>query len=265
MALANSLAFILYLASSAILIRRFVQRDNSNTLASLPIGIVTVLALLFHAAGVFFIMQQAGGWDVGLLTTGTIIAWVMALVAFIIGFKTPNAHPGIIVYPLVALSIILKTELPTDTIQPLSDPALEWHVLLSLSAYSLFALAALQAVVLAIQEKQLRQRHLSGIIRKLPPLQTMESTLFQLLTTGFILLAIGLITGLMFLEDMLAQQVAHKTILSFIAWLVFAGLLWGRWRYGWRGRTAIKWTITGFIFLALAFVGSKIILEYLLQ
>jgi ABC-type uncharacterized transport system permease subunit len=126
-------------------------------------------------------------------------------------------------------------------------------------------LAALQAIVLAIQEKQLRQRHLSGIIRKLPPLQTMESTLFQLLTTGFILLAIGLITGLMFLEDMLAQQVAHKTILSFIAWLVFAGLLWGRWRYGWRGRTAIKWTITGFIFLALAFVGSKIILEYLLQ
>jgi ABC-type uncharacterized transport system permease subunit len=101
-------------------------------------------------------------------------------------------------------------------------------------------------------------------MRNLPALQTMETTLFQLLSTGFFLLTIGLITGFIFLEDMMDQQVAHKTVLSLIAWVVFAILLWGRKKYGWRGKTAIKWTLTGFAFLVMAYIGTKFVLEFLL-
>ncbi len=263
MALANSLAFLLYLACTAILIRQFVQ--STNTVGqTLPVGMLTILAILFHSAGLFFTMREAGGWDVSLLTTVSIIAWLMAVVTFILGAQFTKAHPGIVIYPLVALSIILNVEAPHHPAMGLTDPALEWHILLSLAAYSLFSLAAVQAIVLAIQEKQLRAKNTSRLIRSLPALQTMETTLFQLLKTGFLLLTIGLITGFIFLEDMMAQQVAHKTVLSLISWLVFAILLWGRWRYGWRGKTAIKWTLIGFVFLALAYVGTKFILEYLL-
>jgi ABC-type uncharacterized transport system permease subunit len=126
-------------------------------------------------------------------------------------------------------------------------------------------LAAIQAIVLAIQEKQLRQRHVSGLMRKLPPLQTMETALFQLIITGFALLTVGLITGLMFVEDLLAQHLVHKTVLSVVAWCVFAGLLWGRLRHGWRGKTAVKWTLTGFAILLLAYMGSQFVLEYLVN
>lgn len=93
----------------------------------------------------------------------------------------------------------------------------------------------------------------------------MESLLFQLITVGFILLSVTLISGFFFLEDLFAQHVAHKTLLSLIAWCVFGVLLWGRWRFGWRGQTAIRWTLSGFGFLVLAFFGSKLVLELILR
>jgi ABC-type uncharacterized transport system permease subunit len=265
MAIANALAFLLYLCSSVILIRRFVQKGQSKVNASIPVGIMVIMALLFHATDIFFTMRAAGGWNLGLFTTFSLTTWLMALIALVVGTRLPNAHPGIVIYPLVALSLVLKFELPSPQPPSLPEPALEWHVLLSLAAYSLFMLAAIQAIVLAIQEKQLRQRHVAGIMRKLPPLQSMEAALFQLITTGFVLLTLGLITGLMFVDDLLAQHLVHKTVLSVIAWCVFAALLWGRVRYGWRGKTAVKWTLAGFSFLLLAYMGSKFVLEYLLN
>jgi ABC-type uncharacterized transport system permease subunit len=82
-----------------------------------------------------------------------------------------------------------------------------------------------------------------------------------MIATGFVLLSLALVTGALFLEDIFAQHLVHKTILSIVAWVVFAILLWGRWRFGWRGRTAIRWTIGGFVFLMLAYFGSKFVLE----
>ena len=263
MAIANSLAFLLYLCCTAILIRRFVQHDQPSPASLLPVGILTVLALIFHGADIFITMSN--GWVLNLFNTLSIVAWLMALTALIWGAKTPNAPPGIIVFPIVALSLILKTSLPHDEVTALVSPALEWHILLSLAAYSLFALAALQAIVLAIQEQQLKQRHLAGIIRKLPPLQSMEATLFQLITSGFILLSVGLIAGVFFIDDIFAQHLTHKTLLSLIAWCVFATLLWQRWQNGLRGTTAIRWTLIGFIFLLLAYSGSRFVLEYIIH
>lgn len=264
MAIANALAFILYLSCSAVLIRNFVNRGQESLL-SLPIGIVSLLALIFHGAAIFFTMRLAGGWDLSLFTTLTIATWLMAFIAFIIGMKNPATHPGIVIYPLVAFSLILKSALPAEQSVVLANPALEWHILLSLAAYSLFTLAALQAVVLAIQEQKLRQRHLAGLLQKLPPLQSMEAILFQLISVGFVLLTIGLFTGIVFIDNIFAQHLVHKTLLSIVSWCVFVTLLWGRTQYGWRGKTAIKWTLIGFSFLVLAYFGSKFVLEFLIK
>ena len=92
----------------------------------------------------------------------------------------------------------------------------------------------------------------------------METLLFEVILVGFIALTISLASGLIFLENMFAQQLAHKTILSIVAWLVFLTLLIGHWKLGWRGRTAIRWTLTGFASLMLAYFGSKFVLEVLL-
>ena len=82
---------------------------------------------------------------------------------------------------------------------------------------------------------------------------------------GFILLTLALITGFMFLQDMFAQRMVHKTILSIVAWLVFSTLLWGRFRSGWRGQKALIWTLVGFVVLMLAYFGSKFVIEVVLK
>ncbi|NOQ93034.1 MAG: phosphohydrolase, partial [Methylophaga sp.] len=136
MALANSLAFLLYLCCSVVLIRDFVQRDQQRSIL-FPVSILTIVALVAHGADIFFTMKSAGGWDLRLFATLEVATWLMALIAFILGSKLPKAHPGMIIYPVVALSLILKTSLPSEQGSTLANPALEWHILLSLAAYSL--------------------------------------------------------------------------------------------------------------------------------
>ena len=70
---------------------------------------------------------------------------------------------------------------------------------------------------------------------------------------------------MIFLEDIFAQHLVHKTVLSLVAWCIFAILLWGRHVLGWRGNTAVKLTLAGFVVLMLAFFGSKLVLEVILQ
>ena len=266
MVISNLLAVLLYLSCGGILICRFIQRSKEPITISILTEILSISALLLHGAGIFFTMQYSGGWDVSLFSTVTIAAWLMAFLALLSGTRVSTAHPGIIIYPLVAFSLILQIKVPhTQLSVPIPNPELKWHIILSITAYSVCTLAALQAIILAIKDQQLRRMQIVELIRKLPPLQSMEAILFQLLILGFLLLTIGLITGFMFLNDILSQGVAHKTFLSIISWCLFAILLFGRWRHGWRGRTAIKWTLVGFIFLALAFIGSKFILEFLLD
>ena len=95
-------------------------------------------------------------------------------------------------------------------------------------------------------------------------MQTMESLLFNLVAAGFVLLTLALTTGIVFIDDFFAQHLAHKTVFSILAWLIYAVLLWGRFKLGWRGKIATVWTLLGFLALMLAFWGSKFVLEVLL-
>jgi len=122
-----------------------------------------------------------------------------------------------------------------------------------------------QAAFLSYQNYQLKHHHPAGIVSKFPPLQDMEIFLFELLWVGEILLGLGIVLGFVFIEDFAAQEgLIHKTVFSILAWVVFAGLLWGRHQLGWRGSTAIRGTITGFVLLLLGFYGSKFVLEFIL-
>lgn len=140
------------------------------------------------------------------------------------------------------------------------------HVLVSVLAYSMLTVAAIQAVLLAYQENHLKHhRHSNSIIRAFPPMQTMEKLLFEFLWVGLILLTLSLASGFLYLHDAFVQHVAHKTILSVLAWILFVILLAGRRVLGWRGQTATRWTLSGFTFLMLAFFGSKFVMDLMIN
>ena len=222
-------------------------------------------AVLLHAILAYTVIFLPHGMDLGFFNAAALVGWLVALIACATLFKPHFDKLGILLFPLAGVSILLAELFPGDRLMVIEgDWPLDAHIVLSLIAYSLLAVAAVQALVIAVQEHRLRRRAADGAWSALPSLQLMERFLFQLIAAGFVLLTVALIFGLLFVHNLLAQHLTHKTVLSGIAWVVFAVLLWGRWRFGWRGRTAIRWTLGGFVVLALAYFGDKLILELIL-
>ena len=262
----SMLAIFFYLLTSAALTVRLAgsgsgPRMNRGLVLLLGFGAVTL-----HAMALYPHLFTGNGLNLGFFNAASLVALMTVLLLLLVAIKQPVENLGIPVLPVAAATVALASWNPgQQTSITSSSWQLDLHILFSVLAYSLFALAAVQAVLLAIQERHLRNRHPGGYIRALPPLQIMEGLLFQMIGTGFALLSAALLTGVLFLEDIFAQHLVHKTTLSLIAWVVFAVLLWGRWRFGWRGRVAIRWTIGGFIFLMLAYFGSKFVLELVIN
>jgi ABC-type uncharacterized transport system permease subunit len=138
------------------------------------------------------------------------------------------------------------------------------HIILSVAAYALITIAAAMAVALALLDRRLRDRKSLGWLSILPSVEALESGTFQALSAGFAILTLSLFSGFIFVENLFGQQLSRKTVLSCLAWVVFAILLFGRWRFGWRGRTATRWMLSGFALLGLAYFGSKLVLEMIL-
>lgn len=256
------LTVLLYMAAAILLGNRFKNRDTSKKWKGLiPACIAVVLHGWLLASQVF----TATGIDLGIFNAISAVAWFISTLLVLSAFVRATENLGIIVFPGAGLAIALELNFSTSHITDTLGSTLEIHIVISIAAYALLSMAAVQALILTVQDNFLRNKRPGGLIRTLPPLQTMETFLFKLISTGFILQCLSLVSGFIFLENMFAQHLVHKTILSLIGWGVFGTLLWGRWQFGWRGKTAIRWTLIGFAFLALAYLGSKVVLELILQ
>jgi ABC-type uncharacterized transport system permease subunit len=259
------LAIALYLLASFQLAGRLLRTSAAAGCQRRQILLTGFSACFIHGALLYPAIVTASGLNLAFFYAISLVALTTAALLLVSALFEPAENLGLAVFPLAAVSIVLVLLNPSERIiTSASSWQLDFHILTSLLAYSILGLAALQSVLLAIQDRKLRNHQTGGIMRGLPPLAVMESLLFQMISTGFALLTLALVAGALFLEDIFAQHLVHKTTLSIIAWLVFAVLLWGRWRFGWRGRTALRWTMGGFIFLMLAYFGSKFVLELIL-
>ncbi|MEX2517563.1 MAG: cytochrome c biogenesis protein CcsA [Gammaproteobacteria bacterium] len=263
----GSLACALYfIAASRVAFGLLHQPDAGRLRAKIQGQLLGIAALLLHAVVLYQLMHTGAGLNLGFFHAVSLVAWMIALFVLIGTLNSPLENLTLLLYPLAAISLLLEVLIPSSRVLPDTTPVgLQAHILLSICAYSLLGVAALQALVLAWQDRQLRHKHPGAIMRALPPLQVMENLLFQLIMLGFFLLSLSLATGSMFLHDLFGQHLVHKTVLSVIAWIIFALLLWGRWARGWRGQTAIRWTLGGFACLMLAYFGSKLALELILN
>lgn len=228
--------------------------------------VVAWLAAICHTVYNASIFVNPTGINFSFFNTASLILLIVVLLLLTATLTKPVGKLGIVLFPTVAAMLVLGLAIPVKPhILHTQNMQMNVHVLTSIIAFSLLNIAAFQAILLAIQDRQLRKHMPLQLIRSLPPLQTMESLLFQMIATGLVFLSISLLSGFIFIEDLFAQHLVHKTVLSIFAWFTFTGLLLGRRCYGWRGKTAIRWTLTGFAALLLAYFGSKLVLELILK
>jgi ABC-type uncharacterized transport system permease subunit len=260
-------SIVAYLGSAGLVGWRMFHRElypaNNVRLAALGLGFI---GLLLHTWLLYHAIFSHAGLNFAFFNALSLASWTVVASLLLSSLTKPIENLGLVILPLAALTVGLDLMYPS--VGFMSEEAtwiLKLHVLLSMLAYSMLTLAAVQAVLLAVQDRALRRRKPNSFIRSLPPLMTMEALLFEMIGIGFTLLTLALLSGFAFLENMFAQHLVHKTVLSVMAWLVFGGLLLGRRVWGWRGQKAIRWTLSGFLLLILAYFGSKFVLELLLN
>lgn len=223
------------------------------------------IACALHAIHLYPQTFTAQGMNLPFYNTVSLVLFMISALVLILSIFKRREFIGLFLIPIVIAGILLTILKPEIQVATSNIRGLQFHIVFSLFAFSVLTISAIQSVLLFKQERHLRNANIDGMTRALPPLHDSEKFLFQTISIGFILLSIALITGFIFLENMFQQHIAHKTILSILAWILFAVLLWGRRQFGWRGQTAIRYTLGGFVFLILAYLGSKFVQEILLN
>ena len=225
------------------------------------------IAFCFQALSLYDALFGEPGMRFSFGLALSLMLWLAVLIYWLESFRSRMDGLQPAVLPAAALCALIPVFFPqSHLIAHAKDWGFKFHFMAAMLAYSLFTLAALQAGFMSIVEKKLHQKTLSPMLASLPPLLRVESLLFQLIWIGFICLTLALGSGLLFSETIFNQafRLNHKSVFAFASWIIFAALLSGRTIYGWRGRIALRWTMTGFLFLLLAYIGSRFVIEVVL-
>jgi len=229
--------------------------------------LLPVLPLLLH---LYLLNEGVFGGEGIRLGFATSLSAVAALTVLTYAAASWRYHlGGVLGFVLAFAGLAVVVEAISPMPHPAAHsamPVFKLHLALAFSAYSLFTIAALHALLIALAQKHLHKAVPPAVVAGLPPLLTLEKLLFRMIQVGFVLLTLTLLSGVVFSEEIFGQPAPfnHKTVFGLISWLIFAALLLGRRIYGWRGRTAIYWTLSGFMSLMLAYVGVKFVLEVVL-
>ena len=258
--IASALATLLYCVAAFLIFKQLGTAYQQRWVALAP----AVLAVFLQAAALNTLIIRPEGLNLGFFAALALIGWLISIQILLSSIYHRIESLGIVVFPLSGCANVIASLHLSDHLIVTGSGAIQGHIMFSVIAYSLITLGVFQAGLLAYQDHSIRQHQPGGFIRFLPPLHDMETLLFQFLVFGFICLSASLLSGFMFLDDMFEQQQAHKVVFSIIAWLILGVLLFGRFRFGWRGKKAIRWTLTSFVFLMLAFFGSKLVYEFIL-
>jgi len=250
--------FLLYSAGAWLMLRS-LRKPRLEPFA----WVLILVAIVGHSDAIMHMMRSRGPFSIGLLEAMSLLGWTLAVLACLISIDKQYRVLGAILLLSAAVGAALTGAGRSYAEATSAGWELTAHILLSMAAAAALFAAAVTALLLVFLESRLRMRRLADLPSALPPLDALEKVMFRLIAAGFGFLTLALLTGFVFVTNLFAQNLVQKTVLSLIAWLLFGVLLIGRWRFGWRGRSAVRWTLFGFGILALAYFGVKFVLEYL--
>jgi ABC-type uncharacterized transport system permease subunit len=255
------IASVLYMVAAGT---QFLSLERDIPNARFIVRVTAAIAVLSHGITVYMDLYGTAGINLGIYAMLSLMAFSIAAIVLVSSFRRPLANLFIVIFPLATLSLCLELFV-TNTYTPRTaiTPGILLHIALSVMAYSLLTIAALQAALLSFGDYEMKKQNLS-ILQRLPPLQTMEALLFETIWVGLIFLSLSIVSGFIFLADNDSPGLIHHTVITLAAWLVFSVLLWGRYQLGWRGAIASRWALSGFVLLVIGYFGSKLVMEVIL-
>ena len=268
--ISNSLSLISY---TALVVHLLKSLNTEQAKPSLVFWCLAITAAFSHFMGAILLISAADYWNFNLRFSLSLIIAVTALIVLITNIKQPLHNLFLLLSPLAIITILISFMAISDSKATVNDPisgALGIHILLSITAFSCYLVASLQALLLAAYQRRMKQHDLSGtnnllngLFRCLPALDSMQLLLLNLIKASFLLLTVAIATGFFFVEDLLAQQLSHKTFFSLLTWLLCLLIIIRQHRSGWNAQTLVRWVLTGLLFLCFAYIGTNLVLATL--
>ncbi|HEX4859319.1 MAG TPA: cytochrome c biogenesis protein CcsA [Usitatibacteraceae bacterium] len=227
-----------------------------------------VIAFVAQGFALSHALLGGEGLNIGFSHAISLIIWLVVAVSMLItldsGFVVLATR---VVGPIALAAALLPLVLPAQRIVHYVGLPARLHIVVAILGYALFTVASLQALLMLALERRLHAGNLPPALQGMPPLLRLERFLFRLLLVAFVLLTATVVSGVFFTEALFGRafELNHKAVFAVLSWAIFGGLLFGHWRFGWRGRLAVRWTLFGFAALLLSYVGSKFVLEIILQ
>jgi ABC-type uncharacterized transport system permease subunit len=232
-------------------------------------SLLAPVGLVLHAMLLYQEVLSPEGMDLGVANAISLLIWLTLLIYWVASLVY-DGMSGILAMlaPVALVALLLQAAIPTHHyVGYAGTPIFTLHFGIAMLAYSLFIVATVHALLMLALEKWLHRGVLPPFLRTLPPLLEMEALLFRILLAAFVLLTLTVVSGLFFSEQMFGKPLTftHKTLFGIVSWVIFGALLAGHYFRGWRGKTAVHWTLAGFTALLLAYIGSKVVLELILK
>ena len=266
---------VLYLILLLFLSLRSKATGQSLVFPALIQAAIFVI-LLIHGMVIHDSVFTPQGFVFGFAQDLSLIAWAGLALYWFQSWFMPISSLRWIAVLFVMIYAFLPTIFPGALLSPraVSDPWFKGHFIVATIAVGLLSLAAMHAMLMSVQDRALHRQlaiapnsRLAHWLEDLPPLMTMESLLFNLLYVGFALLTLTVFSGLFFSQTLFGKPLVfdHKTVFALISWVLFGSLLIARWRVGLRGRAAIRWVLSAYTALLLAYIGTRFVMEVVLQ
>lgn len=217
----------------------------------------SLLSLTGHGWLLYQLIETPMGQNLDKFIMFSLTLWLMNILTVLTSLRAKIENLCVLTYPLAGLSLAFALYFGgSDIVDTKTQPGVLAHIFISLFAMSLLTLASLQALLMGFQHYLLKRHHPSAILQILPPLQTMETLLFNIILSGLLFLSGALISGIFFLHSLLLFP---KMLLALSAWILLALLLIGRARFGWRGTKAIHFTLMGVGLVFLSYFGATLL------
>ncbi|KJF93437.1 chromosome partitioning protein ParB [Photobacterium angustum] len=238
---------------------------NNNGIKVTPVFAAACMAIIFHILLLKDLIFAGAGQNLSILNVASLISVIIACLTTVAMLKMRIWFLLPVIYSFTAINLAASALLPGAFITHLeAHPQVLLHISLALFSYSTLTIASLYAIQLAWLDHKLKHKKSLAMNPNIPPLMMVERQLFKIIIVGYALLTVTLLTGYLFINDIIAQGKTHKAILSLIAWCVYSVLLWGHYQQGWRGRRVIWFSLVGAFLLTLAYFGSRFVKEIII-
>lgn len=228
---------------------------------------VLIAGVVLHALSIISSMVGVDGVpQFGFAPALSATTWLVLVIYTIEHWKIPQLRVHGSLAALGAGSVVLSLAFSGHPLHLQASPWLPLHWMLGMASYGLFAVAVVHAVLMQRAERKMRlaQDNQTGL-----PLLTLERLTFRFVKAGFALLTATLVAGIFFADVLYgpahALRFDHKTVFAFLSWLTTGALLVGRWRLGWRSTLASRILYASACLLLLSYVGSRFVLEVILE